>query len=166
MSTFKNPQLKEELKMIRDFASLDEQCLLSFVLSESHFKKLSYNFFFEFGLTDVQFNILHLLSDHETGLKQYELADRLLVNRASLGGVVDRMIKNNFVVRQQDATDRRANIIKLTSEGDKLFHKVKEPYDQQVDNLFSNFNKEEKKDFVTLLQKFRSQINHTTDEEE
>ena len=154
-------QLSDDMKMQRPFESDAEELLLSFVFTESHLKKLSYSFFNQFEVTDVQFNILMLLADHsDTGLKQFEMADRMVVNRASLGGVVDRLAKQDLVTRMQDVNDRRANIIHLTPKGHELLKDIKKSYYNHVRSLFEGWSDEDKNTFSALMERLREQIHH------
>ncbi len=65
--------LKEELGLKTDFASPAHEALLNIYYTASIMKKRADGFFGQFGLTDVQFNLLNLLyyeSGKEGGQKQ------------------------------------------------------------------------------------------------
>jgi DNA-binding MarR family transcriptional regulator len=68
------------------------------------------------GLTLPQFDVLANLGMTE-GITQQELADKLLVTKGNVVGLLDRMESAGLVERRADPTDRRANRIHLTRRG-------------------------------------------------
>lgn len=58
---------------------------------------------------------------HETGpMRQAQLARRLGQGRASTGAMVDQLERRGLVERQADPADRRAWLVTITPEGEKL----------------------------------------------
>lgn len=111
-------RLKEEISLKRDFVSEGEALFLSITWTWSCIERVGRQFFASFGITDSQFNALMILRDHRPeALKQHELADLLVVNRASAGAVIDRLERNGWVRREVDAKDRRALRVHLTDDG-------------------------------------------------
>jgi DNA-binding MarR family transcriptional regulator len=70
------------------------------------------------GLSIPQFDILATLG-FEQGITQQELAERLLVTKGNICGMIDRMEANGWVERKPDPEDRRANRLFLTRRGKK-----------------------------------------------
>ena len=68
------------------------------------------------GLSIPQFDILATLG-FEQGITQQELAERLLVTKGNICGMIDRMEANGWVERRPDPVDRRANRLFLTRQG-------------------------------------------------
>src|SRR5271170_2697460 len=71
------------------------------------------------GLTLPQFDVLATLW-HGEGITQQELADRLLVTKGNVVGLIDRVSAAGWVERRPDPEDRRANRLYLTDAGRKL----------------------------------------------
>ena len=67
------------------------------------------------------------------GLKQQDLADKTLKDKASLTCLIDNLSKRNLVDRYEDPNDRRSKLIFLTAEGKGLGKKI-EPW---IAELFS-----------------------------
>jgi DNA-binding MarR family transcriptional regulator len=150
--------LKEELGLKTDFASPAHEALLGIYYTASIMKKRADGFFGQFGLTDVQFNLMNLLyyeSGKEGGLNQAQISDMMLVNRANITSLVDRMEKAELVSRTVHATDRRYNIIKLTSKGKNLYTKVEPHYLEQVKKAMSPLDAAEIKRMAGMLEKVR-----------
>jgi DNA-binding MarR family transcriptional regulator len=75
------------------------------------------------GLTLAQFEVLAHL--HFGGrMRQSELAQRLLVSKGNVCGLIDRLGIAGLVERRADEADRRANRLVLTAVGQALFLKV------------------------------------------
>src|SRR5687767_10881906 len=70
----------------------------------------------EHELTLPQFDILATLRFSQ-GVTQQELAQRLLVTKGNVCGVLDRLEAVGWVERRPDAQDRRANRLHLTAAG-------------------------------------------------
>ncbi|WP_419785742.1 MarR family winged helix-turn-helix transcriptional regulator [Pseudodesulfovibrio sp.] len=72
------------------------------------------------GLTTTQMHTLEILGVHGP-LRMKELADRLGVTTGSLTIQADRLEKKDLVRRVPHPTDRRSNVIEMTSTGKTLF---------------------------------------------
>ena len=73
-----------------------------------------------YGLSLPQFDILATLRFRGEGVTQQELAERLLVTKGNICGMIDRMESNRWVERRPDPKDRRANRLFLTRSGKAL----------------------------------------------
>jgi MarR family transcriptional regulator, organic hydroperoxide resistance regulator len=68
------------------------------------------------GLSIAQFDILATLG-FEQGITQQDLAERLLVTKGNICGMIDRMEVSGWVERRPDPGDRRLNRLFLTRQG-------------------------------------------------
>jgi MarR family 2-MHQ and catechol resistance regulon transcriptional repressor len=153
--------LKEELGLRRGFDEPAHEALLNVYYTASMMKKRADAFFSKFGLTDVQFNLLTLLyfqSGKEGGLSQAQISDMMLVNRANITSLVDRMEKTGLVARTAHTNDRRFNIIKLTTKGKNLHEKVESLYIEQVREVMSALNQAQMKTLMGILEKVRQPL--------
>jgi DNA-binding MarR family transcriptional regulator len=122
-------QLKKEIALNREFVDEGEALFLSVAWTWLCIERTGRRFFASFGTTDAQFNALMILWDYRTrALKQHELADLLVVNRASAGGVIERLERSGWVRREVDAEDRRAFRVHLTDEGIAKLKEVRTAY--------------------------------------
>ena len=92
------------------------------------------------------------------GIKQQELADLTLKDKASMTFLIDNLSKRGLVKRLEDATDRRSKLIYLTAKGKQLGKKV-EPW---VAELFAiagkNFKINEIRECIKVIEKMRNNI--------
>jgi DNA-binding MarR family transcriptional regulator len=71
------------------------------------------------SLSISQFDIMATLG-FEQGITQQELAERLLVTKGNICGMIDRMEASGWVERRSDPDDRRTNRLFLTRRGKTL----------------------------------------------
>lgn len=153
--------LKEELKLKQGFEIIAHEALLNIYYTANLLKKRADVLFRASGLTDVQYNVLALLTyqtSEEGGLSQAQLSDMMLVNRANITSLVDRMEKAELVTRTAHSKDRRFNIIKLTTKGAKLFARVEPYYFEQVGQVMSGATESEQKKLMAILEKVRANL--------
>lgn len=72
------------------------------------------------GVTMGQWKVIVMLIN-EDGLAQKEIAERLGLEGPTLIPIIDKMERDNLVVRKVDATDRRNNRIYRTEKANKLW---------------------------------------------
>lgn len=103
-----------------------------------------------YGVTPVQYALLKVLweQDQQSGA---ELGERLLLDSATMTGLLDRLEQAGLIERQAHATDRRVNRVALTARGRSL----QAPLDREMDQLNHDFlgawPAEEQKLLRTLL---------------
>lgn len=82
-------------------------------------------------VTLPQFDVLATLRFGE-GVTQQELAERLLVTKGNVCGVLDRLEALGWVRRKADPKDRRANRLHLTAAGRKTVDRLLPDHDAVV----------------------------------
>ena len=87
-----------------------------------------------YGVTPVQYALLKVLweQDNQSGA---ELGQRLVLDSATMTGLLDRLEDAGLIKRQADATDRRMNRIVLTARGRDL----QAPLDREMDQMNQDF---------------------------
>jgi MarR family transcriptional regulator, organic hydroperoxide resistance regulator len=74
-------------------------------------------------ITASQWSALRVLWRTD-GLSQVELAERMMVEKASLTSVIKAMIGDGLVTRRRNSKDRRMLNISLTTAGRRLEHRI------------------------------------------
>lgn len=77
------------------------------------------------SITPEQYNVLKKLW-HEEGKTQIELAHHCNKDRGSITRIIDRLEKQNLIVRIPDQVDKRLNRLYLTKSGKDLKEKAVE----------------------------------------
>ena len=86
-------------------------------------------------------------------MAQYEIADRLDVDRSQVVGFVDRLEQNGFVVRTRDARDRRRGLISITAGGVSVERRVTETARGVQSALLEPLSPSEQAQLVGLLRR-------------
>jgi DNA-binding MarR family transcriptional regulator len=153
--------LEFELRFKKPIVLLAHKALLNIYYTASCLRKKAGEFLRPFGLTDVQFNLMMLLqhqSGQKEGLSQAQLSNMMLVNRANITSLIDRMEKADFVVRTPAPSDRRSNIVRLTSRGKRLLSQIEPLYAREVKRIMASLKQVEQKKLIAMLEKIRSNI--------
>jgi DNA-binding MarR family transcriptional regulator len=103
-------------------------------------------------LTPVQFGVL-VATENDPGLDQATLATRISYDRATIGGVVDRLIQKDFVRREISEKDRRARQLFLTEAGHQTLQLARPRVQDMQTKLISALSFEEQNQLVELLKK-------------
>jgi MarR family transcriptional regulator, organic hydroperoxide resistance regulator len=107
-----------------------------------------------FGLTPVQCLVLESLWDEE-GQPVGEIGRRLVLDTATLAGVLDRMVTAGWVRREIDPGDARVARIYLSEKANAITLDLAKTIEQSNNDLLSNFSMEEK----LLFKRFLRDIN-------
>ena len=157
--------LQNELHLRTPIKPLAREVILSVYHTASCIKKKADEFFRQFGLSEVQFNVMMLLKHQadpeeaaDSGLSQAQISEMMLVNRANITSLIDRMEKADLVVRTTAPADRRSNIINLTSHGSKLLAQVEPLYLQEVEKA-AVLSPTEQTQLIAMLEKVRQNLN-------
>ncbi len=110
--------------------------MLSIVKLASRLQARADAFFRPYGVSSAQYNVLVLLKENKEGLSQVEISRQMVVSRANITSIIDKLEKKGLVKRFSDPDDRRLFNIRLTKEGRQLIKEVEKAYFANVDNIF------------------------------
>ena len=153
--------LKEELNLRKPITLLSHRALLNIYYTASCLKKRADELFRPYKLTDVQFNLMALLTRQAKpgeGLSQARISEMMLVNRANITSLIDRMEKANLVRRAASLEDRRSNVITLTARGKKLFAQLDSLYTKEVKKVMGPLKEGEQESLIAMLGKVRRKL--------
>jgi len=74
-------------------------------------------------LTQVQFAAMDAIATYP-GIDQAGVAEKIAYDRATIGGVIDRLEQKGLVNRRVAEEDRRARVLRLTKKGERLLDKI------------------------------------------
>lgn len=103
-----------------------------------------------YGVTPVQYALLRRLWERD-GQFGYEIADQLLLDSATITGIIDRLEQNGFIERRMDPKDRRNKLVFLTEKGRSLEVPLREKMDEMNQEVLSGLNVEEIQRFKQTL---------------
>jgi DNA-binding MarR family transcriptional regulator len=111
-----------------------------------------------YGLTVAQFDVLAQLGAIE-GLTQQQLADKLLVTKGNVCGLVDRMSEQGWLERRNDPHDRRSNLLYLTQTGRKLANQIVPLHSAMIESLMDALSSDDQHVLAAMLRRVDHSLN-------
>lgn len=105
-----------------------------------------------FGVTQVQFAAMEAIREN-AGVDQASVAALIGYDRATIGGVIDRLVSKGYVARSVSKLDRRARVLHLTDEGARQFEALLPLVRALQDDILGRLNPEERATFCALARK-------------
>ena len=103
-----------------------------------------------FGVTPVQFAALNALLA-TPGIDQRTLAASIGFDTSTIGGVVDRLEARGWLQRQVSPEDRRARLLTLTPEGQRLLQDVAASVLSTQERILAPLSEDERRTFLRML---------------
>lgn len=108
-----------------------------------------------YTITPPQFVALQWLSE-KGDMTIGELSNKMYLACSTTTDLIDRMEKNQLVIRVRDTNDRRVVRIHLQQEGERIIHEVIQIRQAYLKEVLKEFSNEE----VQLLQKNLQRLHH------
>lgn len=105
-----------------------------------------------FDVTQVQFAAMQALKANP-GIEQAQIASLIAYDRATIGGVVDRLEKKGYITRVISKSDRRAREVNLSETGSQALEQLTLPVRALQDEILENLDAEERAIFISMVQK-------------
>jgi DNA-binding MarR family transcriptional regulator len=105
-----------------------------------------------FDMTSVQFAALDAIAQ-QSGIDQASLAATISFDRATIGGVIDRLERKGLVQRVVSAQDRRARQLCLTPEGEQLLAACRPVVEALQADILAPLSLDQRVAFLALAQK-------------
>lgn len=112
------------------------------------------------GLSQAKWRALIQLSLSDQAISQTDLAERLCIEKASLVGLIDRLVKGGWVVRKPDPLDRRGRKIHLTSKALNTLQIIHQTADELRQEILSAIPQNKLEECIYLLQQIKNQLDH------
>ncbi|GIM46799.1 MarR family transcriptional regulator [Collibacillus ludicampi] len=106
-----------------------------------------------FGLSQQQWSLLSVLADAPDGMKMTDLGKLLMVTKANMTGMIDRLERDGYVKRVPDPNDRRVTYVVLLEKGRAFLADIKKPKEDFMHEVFSSFSTDEKIQFHHMLER-------------
>ncbi len=104
------------------------------------------------GLTPVQFAALDAIATHP-GIDQVGVASEIAYDRATIGGVIDRLEQKGYIVRSISERDRRAREVRLTKRGQDALKEAFPVVTALQSQILPGLSDSEKAEFLALATK-------------
>ncbi|WP_411843337.1 MarR family winged helix-turn-helix transcriptional regulator [Salinicoccus sp. HZC-1] len=110
------------------------------------------------GLNPTEFAVLELL--YNKGPQQVQqIGERVLIASSSITYVVNKLIKEDYVVRKQYEEDRRISYVYLKQSGKELMDEIFPRHAERLEQITDGLTVEEKRELIETLKKLGKNIN-------
>lgn len=103
-------------------------------------------------ITSVQFAAMQAIELHGE-MEQSQIAQSIHYDKATIGGVVDRLEKRGWVERKANPKDRRAKLVTLTLEGRQALEAFTPVVKALQNQVVANLSSDERALFIKLARK-------------
>ncbi|NVD99201.1 MULTISPECIES: MarR family winged helix-turn-helix transcriptional regulator [unclassified Massilia] len=110
------------------------------------------------GLSQTKFFVLLLLKRNPDGLGVRRLAEGVNVSSPTMTGIIDRLEHAKLCRREQDASDRRAWVVRLLPAGETLLAAALPEHYAWVAQLMSVFSQDEREQLSMLMRKLNGSV--------
>lgn len=105
------------------------------------------------GYGQGQVRIITYLADHPEGVLSGELSSEISVGTGRIGNVLKELEKKGLVTREDDSSDRRKTIVKITPLGVKIAEEKKNEFISFNEKVINAIGYDEFYHFLQTLQK-------------
>lgn len=107
----------------------------------------------EYDLTPVQYMAMVAIGSRPD-IDATRVSDVIFFDRATIGGVIDRLESKGYVVRTPSATDRRTKGLSLSPKGRALLEEVESRVLKVQEEMLEPLSATERRQLIALLSKF------------
>lgn len=155
--------INRELDLDRPMQDIRHEAVLNIVRTATILSQKGTGLFRQFDLTEAQFNVLFSLKYKERKWTQSDLGRRLVVTRASVTSVLDKLEEKGLVRREAVRDNRRIYHVELTEKGLELLERVEPAYRQDIHKVLESFSAEECRSLIRSLERVREQVSEQLD---
>lgn len=109
----------------------------------------------KYELSEPKFFVILLLSKEKHGIPLIEIGKMMLVSRANITTLIERMERDGYVEKKGNCDDKRSIKAHLTDKGRCIFDEVKASHQEFSERLVACLTEEEKETLNRLLRKIQ-----------
>ena len=151
-------RLQKELKKRHPFDEPEVEAILNILRTADLYDNRFGRFFREYGLTSSQYNVLRILCGEGKPMPSLEIASRMVKVVPAITGLIDRLEKQQLVVRHRCTEDRRVVYVELTDKAADLLTEMESPGQELHKQLIGHLTRKELKELSRLLAKARESL--------
>ncbi len=108
-----------------------------------------------FATTLPRFDYLAQLDRHPQGLRMNTLSRYLMVTGGNITGLTDQLVREGFVQRTPDESDRRSLVVSLTRAGRAHFLRMAKEHESWLVEMFEGFERSDQQMLFDTLGRLR-----------
>lgn len=133
----------------RRFPTLAAQAFVSVVVAAEHLTQEAGDLCAQHGITGDQYNVLRILRGaHPGGYARGEIGRRLMRRSPDVTRLLDRLVRQGLVAREQGEEDRRISLARITPEGLELLQRLDPEMEALMERMIAPLAGEELRQLV------------------
>mgnify|MGYP000886526920 CR=1 FL=1 len=122
-----------------------KSCLLYHLNKASNMIKWELNHYLkDYDITSAQWRVLMYLAESpHRGATPGLIAEKLNVERPAITRVIDSLVKESLIIKEDNPHDRRSQLVIPTDKAEKIMPQLKLIGNRLMEKSFNNFNNDE-----------------------
>jgi DNA-binding MarR family transcriptional regulator len=141
-----------------DASAKATECAMNLVFTADLLVKRISELLQPFDLTPASGLVLSILADSESPLPPNQIADRLIISRATVTGLVDSLEQRSYVRRLPHPSDRRMLLIEPTDTGRQVADAFRPIVHQHQKVWMEALNEKEQGQFIDFLKRLQEPL--------
>jgi DNA-binding MarR family transcriptional regulator len=134
------------------------ECAMNLVLTADLLLKRISSLLQPFDLSPGSGLVLSILADSESPLPPNQIAERLIISRATVTGLIDSLERRGYVKRLPHQTDRRMLLVELTDSGRQVASAFRPVVHQHQKVWLEALSEGEQQQLVDSLQRLQATL--------
>ena len=164
----KSPSISSSGSAVRQGDGVQEQAFRTLIRTLGLLDRVMQPYFAGHGISGAKWGTLRALhraeQDGHESLRMTELSERLLVRPPSVTGVIDRLERDGWVVRDAAPDDLRARRVRLTPAGRRIVEQVLAGHHEQIDRVMGGLSEDEQVELNRLLERLSEHLDGLIDQ--
>ena len=89
------------------------------------------------------------------------LSSMLLASKGNITRLLDRMVSDGLIQRENNPDDKRVSVVKMLPAGETLFNALATDHESWIDDLFVTFSNDELTQLSAMLETLRERLDET-----
>jgi DNA-binding MarR family transcriptional regulator len=102
------------------------------------------------GVTARQFAALNMIRE-QPDVDQVRLSQMIAMDKTTIVKVIDRLVEKGLITRTRSPTDRRANVLNITPQGQKILKEIEPLLDRSDRRILAPLGQADQRKFMELL---------------
>jgi DNA-binding MarR family transcriptional regulator len=141
-----------------DASAKATECAMNLVFTAELLVKRISELVQPFNLTPASGLVLSILADSESPLPPNQIADRLIISRATVTGLVDSLEQRGYVRRLPHPSDRRMLLVEPTDTGRQIADAFRPIVHQHQKVWMDVLNEQEQEQLINFLKQLQEPL--------
>lgn len=148
-------QYKDAYKYVED---LSGKSIINIIKTYAMIINIYEEAFIKYKISESKFYVLLLLSESSDGIALSSIGEALLVTKANITGLLNRMEKEKLVEKRVNKDDKRSVKAYITSRGSEILNLIKKEHFNLSKKIMQNISDEEKEKVNKILEDLQENI--------